>query len=281
MRYDTVRLIQEAIDYIEEHLDEELRLNLVADKVHYSKYYLHRQFTWATGLTFHDYIHRRRLTEAARRLVCSDRSIMEIGADAGYESRQAFTAAFGAMYKQPPAKYRSSGAFYPLQFPFVLSREMTDGELAELKICPAKEQDIPIWMNLLRLTVDGYPCLSEGAYVQELRKYIQSGQALILKTEDTALGAMAFSKDRGHIEFLGVHPQYRRTGLAGKFIDRLAEEVFPGKEISITTYRERDRADTGYRKELKSFGFTEGELLVEFGYPTQRLTLSPKDWNRS
>jgi len=44
----------------------------------------------------------------------------------------------------------------------------------------------------------------------------------------------------------------------------------------MTTYREGDKADTGYRNMLKQLGFAERELLVEFGYPTQRFVLSQK-----
>ena len=42
------------------------------------------------------------------------------------------------------------------------------------------------------------------------------------------------------------------------------------EEVSITTYRDGDMADTGYRKTIQTFGFTESELLFEFGYPTQK-----------
>ena len=38
---------------------------------------------------------------------------------------------------------------------------------------------------------------------------------------------------------------------------------------------QHDKADTGYRKELKQLGFAEKELLIEFGYPTQRFVLPP------
>ena len=41
----------------------------------------------------------------------------------------------------------------------------------------------------------------------------------------------------------------------------------------MTTYREDDKADTGHRDLLKQLGFAERELLVEFGYPTQRFVL--------
>ena len=39
-----------------------------------------------------------------------------------------------------------------------------------------------------------------------------------------------------------------------------------GRTISMTTFREGDRADTGYRKLLKQLGFTERELLIEYSY---------------
>ena len=48
------------------------------------------------------------------------------------------------------------------------------------------------------------------------------------------------------------------------------------KDITVTTFRDGDKADTGYRKAYKELGFTEAELLVEFGYPTQRFVLSSK-----
>ena len=45
----------------------------------------------------------------------------------------------------------------------------------------------------------------------------------------------------------------------------------------MTTYREGDKADTGHRDLLKSLGFAERELLIEYGYPTQRFVFSPSE----
>ena len=73
-----VEKTEAAIDYIEGHLSEKLNLELVAEAVHYSKYYLHRIFTQTTGLTVHDYVKRRQLTEAAKLLVFSEKPIVEI-----------------------------------------------------------------------------------------------------------------------------------------------------------------------------------------------------------
>lgn len=91
-----------AIDYIENHLSDKVDLELVAEAVHYSKYYLHRIFTKTVGLTVHDYVKRRQLTEAAKLLVFSDKPIIEIAFIAGYESQQAFSDIFKLMYKKSP-----------------------------------------------------------------------------------------------------------------------------------------------------------------------------------
>ena len=70
-----IKNVMAAIDYIESHLHEKLDLETVAGAVHYSKYHLHRMFTGTVGLTIHDYVQRRQLTEAAKLLVLSDQSL--------------------------------------------------------------------------------------------------------------------------------------------------------------------------------------------------------------
>ena len=77
MNCHTTDPIAEAIAYIESHLDQNLNLERVADAVHYSRYHLHRMFTAAAGMTLHDYIRRRKLTEAARLLVFSQLPVIQ------------------------------------------------------------------------------------------------------------------------------------------------------------------------------------------------------------
>ena len=269
-RLQSVRAV---IDFIETHLDGRLDLERTAAAVHYSKYHLHRTFTAVTGMTIHDYAVRRQLTEGARLLAESDRPVLEIALSCGYESQQAFTAAFKEMYKLPPARYRAQGVFYPLQLPLCLEEQGNLSELSGQRIRLSKETDIPAWLELARQCVDGYPCLDERDYLRWLRKSIREGQALILKDGDMVLGALGFSRETGTIDFLGIPPQHRKWGIAELFLRELADRYLPGQEISMTTYREHDRADTGWRAGLKRLGFEEREKLVEFGYPTQRFVL--------
>jgi len=269
--------ISAAISYIEAHLNEKLNLDTVANAVGYSKYHLHRMFTDSVGLTLHDYIQRRQLTEAAKLLVFSEKPIIEIALLAGYESQQAFTASFKSMYKQTPSEYRQNGAFYPLQLAFALKMDFSVPSAVIQRISRATPDDLPDWMNFISLVIDGFPCLEEASHLEQVKQYIGQRRALIMRDGAAIIGAAAFSRQSGSIDFLAVHPQYRRYGVTKTFLDFMTRNLFAGREISITTFREGDKADTGHRAEYKRLGFAESELLTEFGYPTQRLVLPPKE----
>ena len=274
---DHITNIETVIDYIESHLDEKLDLEKLSEAVHYSKYHLHRMFTNTVGMTIHDYVQRRQLTEAAKLLIFSSRPIIEIAFFCGYESQQAFSSAFKSMYKVPPVQYRDQGNFYPLQLRFVLHKNISSKVFTKEDICIARVEDIPAWMDLMRLVIDGYPVMDETDYLKEITRAIEENRALILKSCDILIGAMIFSKIANSIEFLGIHPQYRNQGIQKLLLEVLLEKYLPGKEISMTTYRAGDKADTGHRDLLKSLGFAERELLIEYGYPTQRFVFSPCD----
>lgn len=281
MQGQTIRIASQAIDYIEENLHNPLRLEHIADALHYSKFHLHRIFTRTTGLTIHEYVERRQLTEAAKLLVFSQKPILEIALSSGYESQQAFTGSFKAMYKTTPARFREAESFYSLQLAIHLKEEPITMDLTKEQIRPATPADTEDWMELVRLAIDGYPCLDEPGYRERLERYIADGRALILRDEGMAVGILAFSADAASIDFLAVHPQYRNLEITKLFLEYLADELFYGREIYMTTYRAGDPADTGYRDELCRLGFTERELLVEYGYPTQRFVLAPRTTPRT
>lgn len=265
-----------AIDSIERRLPEKLDLETLAGTVHYSRYHLHRMFSHTVGLTPQTYIRRRRLTEAARLLAFSREPILMVALSAGYESQQAFSDAFKAMYKKTPGQVRMEKSFYPLQLPYVLKPNPTAFEKEsgwERRIAYAESADIPVWMKLVPLVIDGFPCLNEKDCLEKLRESIANKRALILKDGDTAAGVMAFHERAGSIDFLAVHPQYRGRGIARALCQRLLERPLCPSVISVTTFRQGDKADTGYRRALKALGFAEAEPLVEFGYPTQRFLL--------
>ena len=174
------------------------------------------------------------------------------------------------MYKATPAQYRDRGCFYPLQLRFTLQRKQSAKEYNLHQIQPAVFSDIPAWMDLMRLVIDGYPVMDETEYLEKLKESILEKRALELKDNTVLIGALAFTPSPGSIEFLGIHPQYRNLGILKLFLNALLQIYLPGQDISTTTYRKGDKADTGYRDMLLELGFSERELLIEYGYPTQR-----------
>lgn len=273
MSNENIEYTSQVIEYIESCLEEPLSLETVADVVHCSKYHLHRIFTETAGLTIHEYIRRRRLTEAARQLVYSDRPLYEIAILAGYGSRQAFSDIFKAMYKLTPSQFREKKTFYPLQLRYTLIHAPEKEKDWENRIAFAEPEDIPAWMELVRLVAGGFPYLDEAGYQKQLTQYIREKRALILKDQETAAGIMGFHAENGSIDFLGIHPQYAGYGIEQAFIQKAAKEMRPDQSISITTFRKGDKADPGYRAVYQALGFTEAEMLVEYGYPTQRFVM--------
>ena len=162
-----------------------------------------------------------------------------------------------------------------MQLKYILNENPTnlDGKEWRDKIIFATPEDIPQWLELVYLVVDGFPYLDEKQYLKKLQESIANKRALLLKDADTTVGIMAFHELTGSINFLGIHPQYRKRGIAKAFCEKVLYELVHSAQINITTFREGDKADTGYRKTWKSLGFTEAELLIEFGYPTQRFIL--------
>ena len=212
MQGQTVHIVSQAIRYIEDNLHDKLDLHMVALALHYSKYHLHRLFTKTAGLTIHEYAKRRQLTEAAKFLVFSKKPIIEIAFMSGYGSQQAFTDIFKAMYKTSPAEFRENEHFYPLQLEIHLKEEVIKMDLTKDDIKFATPADVDDWMELVKLTVDGYPCLDKTEYMKNLHLYIADKKALILRDDGLAVGIMGFSDNTGSIDFFAVHPQYRNLG---------------------------------------------------------------------
>ena len=115
-----IEIISKVIDFIEERLttEENLDLDKIANIANYSKFHLHRMFSNIVGCTIHQYIQKRRLTEAARQLVYTNKSIIDISLNAGYEAQQSFTLAFKRLYEESPQAYRKRQIFLPIQLKF-------------------------------------------------------------------------------------------------------------------------------------------------------------------
>jgi AraC family transcriptional regulator len=93
--------------YIDEHLDQFLDLESLAEVAHFSPFHFHRLFSALTGETLGAYLRRRRCEVAATRLLAQPRlSILQIALGVGFGSAEAFTHAFGARFGCSPTTWR-------------------------------------------------------------------------------------------------------------------------------------------------------------------------------
>ena len=99
-------LIQSSIEYIENHLLEELTLEQIAAYAGFSPYHFHRLFRRTTGMNIADYIRQRRLSQASVLLLHSHTPILDIALHCHFESQEAFTRSFKKIYGLPPGRYR-------------------------------------------------------------------------------------------------------------------------------------------------------------------------------
>jgi AraC family transcriptional regulator len=97
------------VTYIHDHLDDELDLNRLAEIACLSPYHWHRIYHAFCGETAAATVRRLRLHRAANELVRGALPIDGIAERAGYGSVQAFSRAFQASYRVPPAQFRSEG----------------------------------------------------------------------------------------------------------------------------------------------------------------------------
>ena len=116
--------MEKALVYIESHLQEEIDLSSIAREAGYSLYHFHRIFKGVVGDTINDYVRKRRITEAAKELVYTNKSIVEIGINYGYESREAFGRAFEKVYGRNPSEVRRDRLLYfirePINFDYMM-----------------------------------------------------------------------------------------------------------------------------------------------------------------
>ena len=97
--------IQESIDYIEEHLKEDLTAETLARIAGFSPYHYYRVFHAYVGKPVMEYIRRRRLAHAVVELAQGKR-IIDIAMDYGFETHNGFGKAFRKTYGCSPEKYR-------------------------------------------------------------------------------------------------------------------------------------------------------------------------------
>lgn len=104
-----IEAIQHAIEFTERNLQKPISVAGIAEAASYSVYHFCRVFSRVAHHSPYDYLMRRRLSEAARALVESDRKIIDIALDYQFNSPETFSRAFKRMFDRQPNQWRKEG----------------------------------------------------------------------------------------------------------------------------------------------------------------------------
>ena len=141
-------------------------------------------------------------------------------------------------------------------------------------------RDIKSWMELVQQVRWNFPGLETQEALEDHRqtvlRFMGENRALCVKDKDKIIGVLLLSQKHIRICCLAVAPEHRRSGIASALLKKALAELDRSKDITVTTFRENDEKGVAPRGLYKRFGFAEGELLAEFGYPVQEFVLRGK-----
>lgn len=104
-----IKQLNDAMAYVEENLAGDITLEGAARRAACSAYHFQRMFPYMTGVSFSEYVRRRRMTLAAMDLA-EGAKVIDVALRYGYDSPTAFNRAFQSVHGLPPSAAQARGA---------------------------------------------------------------------------------------------------------------------------------------------------------------------------
>ena len=134
-----IRSILRAAAYVEDHLQELIRIGDMAEKAGYSIFHFCRIFNAVTGHSPYDYQIKRKLSEALPLLSTGKASVTRVALEFGFETPEGFSRAFKRMFGILPSGLKNGAVLDPR----LSLLPVTRGYLSDLHSCnfkPARGQ---------------------------------------------------------------------------------------------------------------------------------------------
>lgn len=172
---DWITTIENAINFIEGNITENLTVGRIAAEVNTSAFYFQKGFSMLCGYTVGEYIRMRRLSLAGSELLISDVKVIDLAMKYGYDSPDSFTKAFTRFHGCTPTDVRRSGATIKAFAPLHIKLTLDGGTVMEYRIekkpafrvmgiskmfsYESANQDIPQFWNEAFIMADQRPVL--------------------------------------------------------------------------------------------------------------------------
>lgn len=126
--------MSKAINYIEDNLMEDIKVEDIAKEACVSRFYFQKAFAMLSGFTVGEYIRQRRLTLAGSEIVSTNEKIIDIALKYGYDSPDSFTKAFTRFHGKTPTSLRKDGGMIKSFAPLKIIFSLEGGSIMDYKI---------------------------------------------------------------------------------------------------------------------------------------------------
>ena len=127
-------IIGDSVQYIEDHITEDISTENIAKAVGVSPFYFQKGFAMLCGFSVAEYIRNRRLALAGNDLLITDDKVIDIAMKYGYDSPDSFTKAFTRFHGVSPSSVRKDEVLLKTFAPLKLKISLEGGYLMDYKI---------------------------------------------------------------------------------------------------------------------------------------------------
>jgi AraC family transcriptional regulator len=129
-----LKRMNDAMIYIEEHLDQDIDIRTAAGIASCSEYHLRRMFSFLAGCSLGEYIRNRRMSDAGFELREQGGRIIDIALRYGYDSPDSFTRAFSGFHGITPSEARAGKSSLKTYPPMTFQLIIKGGAAMEYRI---------------------------------------------------------------------------------------------------------------------------------------------------
>lgn len=259
-------IIGNSIQYIEDHITEDITVEDVAKCVGVSSFYFQKGFAMLCGFSVSEYIRNRRLALAGNDLLVTEEKIIDIAMKYGYDSPDSFTKAFTRFHGVTPTSVRRGAVLLKSFAPLKLKISLEGGYLMDYKI--VRKEEFTVIANAKTFTYEG----AKESIPQFWQEHFQSGKGAVVCgwygiNIDLEMGQENF-------EYLIADPYNPQKevpeGFEIRTIPAFEWAVFPCRGAMPTALQDvNTKIYTEWLPALKEYEFAAGYCVEYYDDPTK------------
>ena len=259
-------IIGNSIQYIEDHITEDITVEDVAKCVGVSSFYFQKGFAMLCGFSVSEYIRNRRLALAGNELLVTEEKIIDIAMKYGYDSPDSFTKAFTRFHGVTPTSVRKDAVLLKSFAPLKLKISLEGGYLMDYKI--VRKEEFTVIANAKTFPYEG----AKESIPQFWQEHFQSGKGAVVCgwygiNIDLEMGQENF-------EYLIADPYNPQKevpeGIEIRTIPAFEWAVFPCRGAMPTALQDvNTKIYTEWLPALKEYEFAAGYCVEYYDDPTK------------